>query len=232
MRGQATGAHTAAAPRQRRQPEVTQGRIPELGPENVLRLHIAVNHPPAVRGGQRPGHAHPQRQQLLHRQRPVASQSSHIVAQREPVHHYAGPPIRRERAGQHRHNMGMPRQRPHRLALPLKSGYLGFALEAAVQHLDRHTAPELELQTHKHPAEPPTADLTQIPIPPNTGNTTTARSHLNLNLPELLRAEHSLTAGADALLTRMLQQPLPGRSAPRPLGKLSVLAESSTPARV
>ena len=168
---------------QRRDPEIPQRRIPEIRLENILRLHITVNHPSLMRRRQRARHPHTQRQQLLQRQRTITAHQLHVIPALKQIHHNARPIIRRERRRQHRHNERMPRQTPHRLTLPLKRRHRRIIRQTLIQNLQRHPTIKRHLIRPKHTTKPPTPHLNQTRktlhhrhithhhTPPNTNST-------------------------------------------------------------
>ena len=135
------GGHDPAACLLTRISHPSDAEVGELGlterrHEDVGRLHVAVDHPPSMRGLQRRGHLHAHRGDLGPRPRPVSHDPVLERAPRREGHDQIGLAVRREARLVQRDDVGMVRQRAHGLAFTDESGLSHVVEHTQREHLD------------------------------------------------------------------------------------------------
>ena len=150
--------------RHARDPKVGEHRLSVLRNEHVFRLDVAMQHPGVVSGSERVGELGADGHRLRPRDWPCCAQAVGERTAGRELHHDVRAPVGSRPRAVHRNDVGMRRERAHRLALAVESA-ARLVVERTREHLDGHRTAELWLPRAVDHCERAAADLTDVVEP-------------------------------------------------------------------
>ena len=158
-RGVVDGEPAAAGDRalvvERRDAEVTEGRLAELRDEEVVGLDVAMQQPAVVGRLEGAGDLHPDVEHHRDGQLTLALSAFAVRPPAVQLHDDARLLRRREGGVEHRDDVGVLGDQAHRPTLPLEAAALPLVGESEAEDLQRDTTVEVALAGAEHVAEPP-----------------------------------------------------------------------------